>query len=121
MQRLVLKNIRDDTDLTGTIEVAGWTMNDFIPILIEYCQENLPRSKASLFDEVFNKPRGNKLFYCHFCTTLGGHITPSSTKKFISETYLRLLQNKVQQLNSATSSNATLATNTPAVRRYDQS
>ena len=121
MQRLVLKNIRDDTDLTGTIEVAGWTMNDFIPILIEYCQEILPRSKASFFDEFYNKPTGSKGLDYYLRTTFGRHITPSSTKKFISETYLRLLQNKVQQLNSATSSNAFLATNTPAVRRYDQS
>ena len=122
MQRLVLFCIREDTDLTGTIEVAGWTMNDFIPMLIEYCQEIAPRSKASFFDLFYNKQVGKTLLGFYFHCTFGRYITPSSIKKFISETYLRLLKNKVQQqLNLATSSTAALITNTPAVRRYDQS
>ena len=120
--------------MTKTIEVAGWTMNDFIPILIEYCQEILPRLfdnrsniiVTSLFDEFYNFIlKSNKIeefFDYYSARVFGRHVTQSSTTKFISETYLRLLQNKVQQqLNLATSSNEALTTNTPAVRRYEHS
>lgn len=113
MQRLVLFYIREDTDLTRTIAVAGWTMNDFIPIMIDYCREILPRSDLSFFLEYYNKSRCKELSDDYFPRMLGRHITLSSVKKFISKTY----NSKVQhQLNSATSSNATLTTNAQAVR-----
>ena len=114
MQRLVLFYIREDTDLTRTIAVAGWTMNDFIPIMIDYCKEILPQSDVSFFLEYYNKSRCKELLDDYFPRMLGRHITPSSVKKFISKT---VGPGKVQhQLNSATSSNATLTTNAQAVR-----
>ena len=118
MQRLVLLNIREDTDLTGTIEVAGWTMNDFIPILIDYCEEILPEIQISFFFEFYNKSRCEELLYDYFPRMLGPHITSSSVKKFISKTCASKIQH---QLNLAASSNATLTTDTPAVRVYGHS
>ena len=116
MQRLALFYIREDTDLIRTIEVVGWTMNDFIPILIQYCEEILPRYEIDTFHEYYNESRCKELLDDYFPSMLGRHITPSSIKKFINKIY----DSKVhQQLNLATSSNATLTTNTLAVRLYD--
>ena len=113
MQRLVLFYIREDTDLTGTIEVAGWTMNDFIPIVIDYCKEILPRYEIAIFHDFYDKSRCKELLDDYFPRMLGRNITPSSVKKFISKT----CDSKVQhQLNSATSSTATHTMNSRAVR-----
>ena len=120
MQRLVLFYIREDKDLTGTIEVAGWTMNDFIPILIDYCEEILPEIQISFFHEFYTKSRCKELLDDYFPKKLlpRSHITPSSVKKFIDKTCDSKVQ---QQLHLATSSNATLTTDTPAVRVYGHS
>ena len=118
MQRLVLFHIREDTDLTRTIAVAGWTMNDFIPIVIDYCKEIIPRSEIAIFysnlikANFYNKSRCKELLDDYFPRMLGRHITPSSVKKFISKT----CDSKVQhQLNIATSSTAAHTTNAQAV------
>ena len=130
MQRLVLFYIREDTDLTRTIAVAGWTMNDFIPIMIDYSKEVRPRYDHAFheFHEFCNKSRCGvkeikdkelriskikELLDDYFPKMLGRNITPSSVKKFISKTWIYKVQH---QLNSATSSTATHTTNAQAVR-----
>ena len=112
MQRLALFYIREDTDLIRTIEVVGWTMNDFIPIVIDYCKEILPRYEIAIFHDFYDKSRCKELLDDYFPRMLGRNITPSSVKKFISKT----CDSKVQhQLNIATSSTAAHTTNAQAV------